>query len=196
MDPIDVLNLVVRKLADMDVPYMVGGSFASSFYGVGRSTRDADLVVAMRQEHVEKLVEVFQGDFYLDRGMIERALSAGASFNIIHLKSTFKVDFFVLREEPFGQESFSRRRLEQLEPGSDFRTYVESPEDTVLSKLTWYKLGGAVSENQWRDVLGILEVQAGRLDFAYLRRWALEVGVADLLERVLEEADLISNPGS
>lgn len=188
MEPIDVLKLVVGKLTEMHVPYMVGGSFASSFYGFDRSTRDADVVVAMRQEHVEKFVEVFHGDFYLDRGMIEGALRAGASFNVIHLKSMFKVDFFVLRDEPFGQESFSRRRLEQLEPGSDFRTYVESAEDTVLSKLVWFRLGGAVSENQWRDVLGILDVQAGRLDVHYLHKWATQLRVADLLERAFEEA--------
>jgi hypothetical protein len=187
MDPIDVLKLVLSRLEDLNMPYMVGGSFASSFYGVDRSTRDADVVVAMSQDDVGRFVEAFQRDFYLDRGTIERALRAGASFNIIHLKSMFKVDFFVLKQDAFGQESFSRRRSEQLERGSDFHAHLQSPEDTILSKLIWYKLGGGVSENQWRDVTGILKAQGARLDLAYLRKWAPEVGVADLLERVLEE---------
>jgi len=196
MDPIDVLKLVLSRLEDVNIPYMVGGSFASSFYGVDRSTRDADVVVLMSQEHVTRFVDAFQGDFYLDRGMIERALNTGTWFNLIHLQSMFKVDFFVLKQDAFGQESFSRRRPEQLERGSGFRAHLQSPEDTILSKLIWYKLGGGVSENQWRDVTGILKAQGDRLDLAYLRKWAPEVGVADLLERVLEEAGQISDPGS
>jgi len=194
MDPLDVLKLVVDRLVELHVPYMVGGSFASSFYGVDRSTRDADVVVLMSHMQVGGFVQAFQGDFYLDRGMIERALDAGTSFNIIHLKSMFKVDFFVLKQDAFGQESFWRRRSEQLKPGSAFRAYIESPEDTVLSKLAWYKRGGGVSENQWRDILGILEVQAGRLDLAYLGKWATELKVTDLLERALGEASHTTGP--
>lgn len=73
MEPLDVLRLVVCSLEKMHIPYMVGGSFASSLYGFGRSTQDANLVVAMHREHVEGFVELFKTDFYVDRGMIELA---------------------------------------------------------------------------------------------------------------------------
>ncbi len=66
--------------------------------------------------------------------------------------------------------------------------YIASAEDTVLTKLEWYRMGGEVSDRQWRDVLGVLKVQGKRLDLAYLRRWATELGIADLLERALAEA--------
>jgi hypothetical protein len=66
--------------------------------------------------------------------------------------------------------------------------YVASAEDTVLTKLEWYRMGSEVSERQWRDVLGVLKVQAERLDLAYLRRWAAALGVADLLEQALSQA--------
>lgn len=32
---------------------------------------------------------------------------------------------------------------------------VASAEDTILRKLNWYRLGGEVSDRQWRDVAGI-----------------------------------------
>ena len=62
-----------------------------------------------------------------------------------------------------------------------------SPEDTVLAKLEWFRLGGETSERQWWDVVGILRVTEGA-DHAYLRRWAAALSVADLLERALADA--------
>jgi hypothetical protein len=63
-----------------------------------------------------------------------------------------------------------------------------SPEDTVLAKLEWYRLGGEVSERQWRDVLGVLRARGSQLDLEYMRKWAGELHVGDLLERGLQEA--------
>lgn len=54
--------------------------------------------------------------------------------------------------------------------------YVISPEDIILAKLEWYRMGGEVSERQWEDVLGVLKVRAGELDLDYMRRWANELG--------------------
>jgi hypothetical protein len=65
---------------------------------------------------------------------------------------------------------------------------VATPEDTLLAKLEWYRSGGEVSERQWRDVLGIMMVQGNKLDLAYLRQWAKELKVSDLLERALLDA--------
>jgi len=56
----------------------------------------------------------------------------------------------------------------------------------ILAKLEWYRLGGEISDRQWRDILGVLSIRAGDLDLAYLQRWATELQVADLLERALQ----------
>jgi hypothetical protein len=57
--------------------------------------------------------------------------------------------------------------------------------ETMLKAL--YRAGGEVSERQWRDVLGVLEVQRD-LDVTYLKRWSVVLGVADLVGRALEES--------
>ena len=64
---------------------------------------------------------------------------------------------------------------------------VQSLTDTVLAKLAWYRLGGEVSDRQWRDVVSVLHVQADRLDHVYLRTWAKTLAVSDLLARALEQ---------
>jgi len=66
--------------------------------------------------------------------------------------------------------------------------FVASAEDTVLAKLDWYRAGGGVSEQQWRDVLGILQVQSEMLDRDYLRSMAASLQVGDLLQQALSEA--------
>ena len=66
--------------------------------------------------------------------------------------------------------------------------YVTSPEDIILSKLEWYRMGGEASDRQWRDILGVVKTKSGQLDLAYLRRLAKELAVQDLLERALQEA--------
>ena len=188
MSPFEVLRLIVSNLERLKIPYMVGGSFASSAHGVPRSTLDADLIVDLKRQDVGGLEEAFSRDFYMDIGQVEHALGSKRSFNLIHLETFFKADLFVLRESSFAREEFSRRRLQPVESSVEAQIYVATPEDTVLSKLEWYRRGGEASENQWRDVIGIIKTQGGRLDLVYLRKWAVELGVSDLLEQASQEA--------
>lgn len=187
-EPLQVLQRVIANLEALGIPYMLAGSFASSLHGLARFTQDADLIVDLHPSQLDAFAQAFVSDFYVDRGLIRQALDTGTSFNIIHFESSFKVDFFVLGGRNFSREEFSRRALRQVDLHSGFEAYVQVPEDAVLSKLDWYRRGGEVSENQWRDVLGMLRQQAERLDAGYLSKWASELGVADLLQRACREA--------
>lgn len=183
-DPLLVVGLLVEAFDSLGIRYLVGGSVASSVYGVPRSTQDADFVAELFGKHVEPLVQALAAEFYIDPDMIRDAIARQASFNVVHLKTMFKADIFVFKPDPWMMSEMARARVETLPAeGGAFTVRFASPEDTLLHKLVWYRLGEEVSERQWRDVLGIVEIQGERLDQDYLDTWAEPLGVADLLAR-------------
>ncbi len=188
MEILDVLQRVISKLEELRISYMVSGSAASSFHAFVRTTQDGDLVVALGLDQVERFAAAFAPEFYLDRALIRRSLEMGGSFNLIHLESSLKIDFFPLRKRSFSRQEFSRRQPRLLLKESIAPAYVATAEDTILSKLEWFRAGGEVSENQWKDVVGILKMQADSLDFAYLKQWARELHVEDLFEKAFKNA--------
>jgi hypothetical protein len=122
--------------------------------------------------------------------MIADSIRRNTSFNIIHRETMFKVDIFIPRPSAFLKSQIARAQEQtfKLEPITPISARFASPEDTILSKLEWYRQGGASSDRQWRDILGVLKTRAGDLDFDYLWNWAGELNVEDLLERALGEA--------
>ena len=180
--------LVTCALEQIGIPYAVGGSLASSLHGVMRSTLDVDIVTDMRLEHIPALVAALSKDFYADDEMMKDAIQHHSSFNLIHYETAFKVDIFIRKLRAFDKMQLARRIKAVIATDPDQSVYVISPEDTILSKLEWYRMGGEVSDRQWRDVLGVMKTQAVTLDRDYLREWAKELKVADLLERALDQS--------
>ena len=185
-DAISVTVRVTRVLEMLGVPYFIGESLASTLYGMVRTTQDSDIIAKLRSEDISAFIKELQNEFYLDGEMIKDAVIRQTSFNIIHRESMFKVDVFVPRPRRYLEMQFSRAQQESLSSDPQMSAMVASPEDILLAKLEWYRMGGEVSERQWRDVIGVLRVQAGVLDVDYLQRMARELEVADLLEQALK----------
>jgi hypothetical protein len=161
---------------------------ASSFYGVPRFTRDVDLVAEIRLNHAEPIANALADEFYVDADMIKDAVTHRASFTVIHLATMFKADVFIRKGDSWSHEEMDRARTEEiLVPEGKVAVRFASPEDTLLHKLVWYKLGNEISDRQWGDVLGLLEVQGEALDQQYLDRWAPALDVVDLLARARRE---------
>lgn len=184
----EVNLLVTQAFEALRIPYFLCGSMASSFHGIYRATADADFVAAVRLHQVEPLAASLRSSFYADAEAIREAVIHGRSFNVIHLEAMLKADVFVLRPDPF-QMIQMRRRIRTPVDATNTRTlFVASAEDTVLAKLDWFRQTGGTSDRQWNDILGVLKVQAGALDCAYLAEWARELALSDLLLRAYDDA--------
>ena len=182
---VEALEPVAEALHSMDVRFYVGGSVASSYHGASRSTLDVDLVADLKRKNVDPLVNQLQSEFYVSGSAIIDAIERSSCFNLIHLSSTFKVDVFILKNRGFDMASMKRAKLGKVDPRSEFKVPIASPEDTILSKLEWYRLGNEVSERQWDDVVRVMKVLGENANQEYLRRNAVNLNVADLIEKLL-----------
>lgn len=187
-EPVEVTLKVTGIFEKLGVPYLIGGSLASTLYGMVRTTQDSDIVAEMRLEHLQPFVSALQDEFYVDDEMIAESIQRNSSFNIIHRETMFKVDVFIPRPRPFLQSQLARAQKQTFTFETEVSAKFASPEDTILSKLEWFRMGGEVSDRQWRDILGVLKTRAGELELDYLRKWAGELKVGDLLERALTES--------
>ena len=189
-DILAALEPVAKTFDELGVQYYVGGSVASSAYGIARATLDVDIVSDLKLPHVSPMVEMLKASYYIDKDMILEAIDSRSSFNVIHLDTMIKVDVFVVGDTPYDIETLKRKRKDTLDDEQETEFYLGSPEDVILNKLKWFRMGGNVSEQQWRDVLGVLKVQEGLLDTEYLRHWGAALGLTGLLEEALRDAGL------
>jgi hypothetical protein len=185
-EPIQVTLKVVDAFNRLEIPYLIGDSLASAVHGIVRATMDADLVADIQPKQVPPLVALLEGEFYTDADMIQDAILHSSSFNLIHLETMFKVDVFILKQRAFDINQMERRISQPLGDALDQQAYFSTAEDLILAKLEWFRAGGETSDRQWRDILGVLDIQSDRLDFKYLQKWAKELGVQDLLQKALQ----------
>lgn len=180
-EELEVLKDVVGRLERGGLAYMVTGSIAANFYAVPRMTRDIDIVVELSGQDVDRFINAFQKDFYLEPQTVRDAIGRKGMFNLIHQEAIIKIDFVVRKDSDYRRKEFARRRKASVE-GQVF--HVVSPEDLILSKLYWAKDTG--SEVQLRDVRNLLK-SVKKLDRRYLLRWAKRLGVEVLYRRAKNE---------
>ncbi len=186
-EPIEVTLKVTGILDTLGIPYLIGGSLASTLYGMVRTTQGSDIVAEMSLKHLKPFVAALQDEFYVDDEMITEAIRRHSSFNIIHRETMFKVDIFVPHVRPFLKSQLLRVQKQTFSFEKEISANFASPEDTILAKLEWYRLGGEISEHQWRDILGVLKTCFDRLDLDYMKKWAGELRVNDLLDLALQQ---------
>ena len=89
--PIEVTLKVTDVFEELGIPYVIGGSLASTLHGMVRSTQDSDIIADMRSEHIRPFVDALQAEFFIDQEMFGES---------IHRDTMFKVDVFIPRPRP------------------------------------------------------------------------------------------------
>ena len=172
----------MEVLEELEIPYLLVGSFASSAYGEPRLTQDIDVVVDISEDQIPLLCEAFPfPDFYVSLEAAQEAVRQRRQFNVIHPASGNKIDFMIARKDAWGDSQFARRQLVQVLP--DHAGYVACPEDVILGKLLYYQEGG--SEKHLRDISGIMRISPSLVDIEYLSKWTEQFGLSDIWEAVL-----------
>lgn len=178
MEQQELLVRTVEILENLKIPYMLTGSFAVNFYGIPRTTHDIDVVVQIGLADADPLARHFPSDFYADAEMIRGAIEQHLMFNIVDPGSGLKIDFWILKPDAYDSERFRRRRRQTI---LGHAVWMPSPEDVILSKLSWYKQ--AQTDKHLNDAQGVWELQKETLDRPYLRLWAERLSVRNWLEQ-------------
>jgi hypothetical protein len=184
IDPLETAVAVAGIFDRLGIVHTIGGSIAASFAGEPRSSIDIDFVADVREDQVSALVEALKADFYVDEDALRRAVRLKSSANLIEQRTQLKIDVFIAGGTPLDEQQLKRRQSIRI--GSGQTVHVHPPEDILLQKLRWYRLGGEQSDRQWRDILGIVRVQGSRLDRGYLEANAPLLEVSDLLLQALD----------
>ena len=186
-DLVTALAPVVLILNKLQVRHYVGGSVASSFHGAVRSTMDVDIVCELNDKHVAAIINGLGAEFYANEQTIREAIKNRSCFNLIHLSTSFKVDVFVSRGRAFDIDCMNRSQLQSL--STELEVAVATPEDSIIAKLEWYRIGNEVSDRQWDDVTRLLRLLADQADWQYLKNAAALVNVEDLLQQLRDAVD-------
>jgi hypothetical protein len=187
MTQAEFLQEIVHHLDRGGLPYMVVGSIASSAYAQNRITYDADIVVDAPLDGVLRFVRGLGPDYYVDEDAAREAWERRRMFNIIHFATGNKADIICRKDSDYAITAFERRGREMA---LGIEVELCSPEDVILSKLDWGKR--SESERQYRDSLGVAKARRESLDLEYLKHWAEDLGIGELLAQLLRDSELDS----
>ncbi len=179
-EQLEFMKLIASRLDSTGIPYMITGSMAMAIYSTPRMTRDIDLVVEVTPTDVNKIVDIFSEDCYIDQDSVMQAVHTHGMFNIIHNDWMVKADFIIRKNEDYRREEFERRQKINID---GIAISVVAAEDLILSKLVWGKR--SQSDLQLHDVYQMIST-VSELDWEYMQKWATALGVADLLRKAKE----------
>ena len=184
MEQEKLLRKIGSILENLDISYIITGGIAVVVWGRPRFTADIDIVIELApqklKEFAHELLRIDK-DVYVDERMMRWALEQKGEFNFIHPASGLKVDFWILKNEPFDKERMKRRVMKKI---AGAKLFFTSAEDLILIKLLWHK--ESQSERQLEDVASILKIQK-KLDRRYLLKWARIHSTLRILETLLQK---------
>lgn len=186
MSFVEVLRRIAPRLEQSDIPYMVTGSIAASYYGLTRATADLDIVISANPAKLKTLIQLLPDEeYYAELNDALEAYRHQSMFNVLDTTTGWKIDFIFQKSSLFHMEAFKRHAAVMFE---GVPTSIISKEDLILSKLEWSKLGE--SERQIRDAAVVLQKPMHKVDRAYIEKWVVELGLSSQWEHARNLASL------
>ena len=184
MNEHDLVRKVISTFESLDVSYFVTGSMASIAMGEPRYTNNIDIVTDISSDRIVQLLAAFPLSEYEHSELTDqKSVSKRFHLSIIHPPTGLAANIMLLADDDFERLRMSRRV--QLEIDEETTGWFSSPEDVILKKLVFFKLGG--TEKHLRDISGVLLVQGKLIDQEYLTLWAEKLGVSEELTLVRQK---------
>jgi hypothetical protein len=184
------LRPVIAELERLNIRYYVGGSVASSHHGAGRSTQDVDLNVELDLKLAPLFLKPLKTDFYVSEVAVQDAIRRKSCFNLLRFGNSYKIDLFVSQDRPFDRSALERATVGLLGEFQELPARIATPEDIILLKLDWYRLGDFASERQWLDVSKVAKLYGVKLDKSYLEHWATNLQLTELWNKLKTQVNL------
>ena len=173
----EALVEVISVIQELQIPYMLVGSFSSNYYSYPRATKDADIVFQYSDGDLGRIRQRLNDDFELDLQMNFETIT-GSIRNVLTYKPTkFDIELFRLSDDAHHRQRFRRRR-EVAVPELSVAAVIPTPEDVIIQKLRWQR------EKDIDDARKVMQIQWDRIDWEYVRSWTDKHGTTELLEEL------------
>jgi hypothetical protein len=169
----------IEALEACGIPYMLVGSYSSNAYGVPRSTQDADFVIELGDRSIIEVAQRLAPSIRIDPQMSFETVTMTRRYVAEVAGTPFKIEFFLLNDDPHNQERFRRRRQASL---MGRQIWIPTAEDVIVTKLHWTLLGHRSKDRD--DVRDVIAVQGDRIDWGYVHRWCDQHGTRALLDEI------------
>lgn len=170
---------VIDALEKLQFPYMVVGSLASSYYGVPRSTKDVDIVIEVGSRSVSEIAQLLGPRFRFDPQMSFETVTMTFRYILEVEDTTFKIELFLLGDDPYDQERFRRRQRVEF---STRAIFLPTAEDVIVTKLRWLQQGQRSKDRI--DIQGIIAVRGDKIDWPYVYYWCDRHGTRAALDEI------------
>ena len=175
MDSLEITTQVVAALARSGVPHVMFGSFARNFHAFPRSTKDADIVLAVDAPGLVQFESELGRDFSLDPQTTFETNTGTFRHTLVHKETEFKTELFLLSQDAFDQERFRRRQSFQF---NGIASFVLTAEDVIVTKLRWLR------PKDVEDVRDVIAVKGAKLDWNYIHHWTASHGTRAKLDEI------------
>lgn len=187
MEQRELIRRIADILSSLGIPHFVTGSHASFYYGEMRSTYDIDMVVDIRYDQMDALLQQLPTEeFFCQRQVVIEAIQRRFFFNILHEPTGLRFDMIVL---PKGfHENMCWKRTRRIDFDAKGEVPFISPEDLIIKKMEFYKEGEA--DKHLRDISSMILVQGKSLDYEYILYWIDQKGLRDVWRKIKDATGL------